>query len=152
MQERTNGQTQAHARKAEQTAEAKRLVLETLRKALGVVVIACKKAGVSRSQFYKWKEVDAEFAEAVESIVEEQKDYVEGKLLENINKNDTQSIVFYLSTKAKDRGYTKDMNIKADLTSGGKVFKGFASILPQYPNIEEVIAEQERNRNREEQQ
>lgn len=150
MKEQTNGQ-QAYARKrAEQTAEAKSMVLETLRKCLGVISMACRKVGVSRAQFYKWKEVDAEFAEAVENIVEEQKDFVESKLLENINKNDTQSIVFYLKTKGRDRGYTERSVVQADITSGGKSFNGFASILPQYPNIEEAIAEQERKRKPEE--
>lgn len=39
---------------------------------------------------------------------------------------------------------------KVDVTSGGKAFTGFSSVLPHYPNIEQVVAEQETNRPTEE--
>lgn len=39
---------------------------------------------------------------------------------------------------------------KVDITSGGKEFTGFSSVLPHYPNIEQVVAEQEQNRPTEE--
>lgn len=39
---------------------------------------------------------------------------------------------------------------KVDVTSGGKAFTGFSSVLPHYPNIEAVVAEQEQNRPTEE--
>ena len=39
---------------------------------------------------------------------------------------------------------------KVDITGGGKEFTGFSSVLPYYPNIEEVVAKQEQNRPTEE--
>ena len=59
---------------------------------------------------------DKEFAEAVEEIKESQIDYVEGQLIKNISAGKETSIIFYLKSKAKDRGYAE----KLDITSGGK--------------------------------
>jgi hypothetical protein len=43
-------------------------VLELLEKSLGVVTTACNKANISRTQFYKWYNEDAEFAAKVKEI------------------------------------------------------------------------------------
>lgn len=132
------------------TQERKQAVIEALQKSLGIVTTACINAGVSRSQFYEWLKNDKEFATAVEDVEDLQLDFVEGKLLQNVKGNDTQSIIFYLKTKGKRRGYTERTEIQADITSGGKAFAGFSSVLPHYPNIEEVVAEKEQNRPTEE--
>lgn len=125
------------------TQERKQAVIEALQKSLGIVTTACINAGVSRSQFYEWLKNDKEFAMAVEDVEDLQLDFVEGKLLQNVKDNDTQSILFYLKTKGKRRGYTERTEIQADITSGGKAFAGFSSVLPHYPNIEEVVAGRE---------
>ena len=132
------------------TQARKQAVIEALQKSLGIVTTACINAGVSRSQFYEWLKNDKEFAIAVDDVEDLQLDFVEGKLLQNVKENDTQSILFYLKTKGKRRGYTERTEIQADITSGGKAFAGFSSILPHYPNIEQVVAEQEQNRQTEE--
>lgn len=125
------------------TQERKQAVIEALQKSLGIVTTACINARVSRSQFYEWLKNDKEFAMAVEDVEDLQLDFVEGKLLQNVKGNDTQSIIFYLKTKGKRRGYTERTEIQADITSGGKAFAGFSSVLPHYPNIEEVVADRE---------
>lgn len=125
------------------TQVRKQAVIEALQKSLGIVTTACINAGVSRSQFYEWLKNDKEFAMAVEDVEDLQRDFVEGKLLQNIKDNDTQSILFYLKTKGKRRGYTERTEVVADITSGGKAFAGFSSVLPHYPNIEEVVAKRE---------
>jgi hypothetical protein len=132
------------------TQERKQAVIEALQESLGIVTTACINAGVSRSQFYEWLKNDKEFAKAVEDIEDVTLDFVEGKLLQNVKDNDTQSILFYLKTKGKRRGYTERTEIQADITSGGKAFTGFSSVLPHYPNIEQAVAEQEQNRPTEE--
>lgn len=132
------------------TQERKQAVIEALQESLGIVTTACINAGVSRSQFYEWLKNDKEFAKAVEDIEDVTLDFVEGKLLQNVKDNDTQSILFYLKTKGKRRGYTERSEIQADITSGGKAFTGFSSVLPHYPNIEQAIAKQEHNRPTEE--
>lgn len=115
MEKKTN-KTQTRTRKEqERTTEGKKRVLEALDKSLGIVTTACGRAGVSQTQFYEWKRTDAEFAEAVKAIDNKQLDFVESKLFDNINKNDTQSILFYLRTKGKSRGYTERTELQVDV-------------------------------------
>ena len=115
MEKKTN-KTQTRTRKEqERTTEGKRRVLEALDKSLGIVTTACGRAGVSQTQFYEWKRTDAEFAEAVKAIDNKQLDFVESKLFDNINKNDTQSILFYLRTKGKSRGYSERTELQVEV-------------------------------------
>lgn len=90
----------------ENTAKKKENLLNNLDKSYGIVSQACKKSKISRKTYYNWLNADETFKECVNDILENQKDYVESKLLENIRGNDTSAIIFYLKTKAKDRGYT----------------------------------------------
>ena len=95
----------------------KEKLLEALKEAQGLIYHACKKAGnISRSTYYRYMREDEEFAKAVEDIKEAQIDYVEGQLIKNISDGKETSIIFYLKSKAKDRGYAE----KLDITSGGK--------------------------------
>ena len=52
-----------------------------------------------------------EFKVTVDDIVEGVIDHVESKLFENINKNDTTSIIFFLKTRGKKRGYVERQEI-----------------------------------------
>ena len=95
----------------------KEKLLKALEETQGLIYHACKKAGnISRSTYYRYMKEDKEFAKAVEEIKEAQVDYVEGQLIKNISKGKETSIIFYLKSKAKDRGYAE----KLDITSGGK--------------------------------
>ncbi|HMS50200.1 MAG TPA: hypothetical protein PKA02_02040 [Candidatus Saccharibacteria bacterium] len=61
---------------------------------------ACKKAGFARSTVYRWMESDTEFRNDVRNAQElgqdTMNDYVEAKLVENIQNNNQRSIEFYL--------------------------------------------------------
>ncbi len=61
---------------------------------------ACKKAGIARSTLYRWMEDDTEFRDDVRDAQEigqdTMNDYVEAKLMENIQNNTQRSIEFYL--------------------------------------------------------
>ena len=95
----------------------KEKLLKALQETQGLIYHACKKAGnISRSTYYRYMKEDKEFAKAVEEIKEAQVDYVEGQLIKNISKGKETSIIFYLKSKAKDRGYAE----RLDITSGGK--------------------------------
>ena len=95
----------------------KEKLLKALQETQGLIYHACKKAGnISRSTYYRYLREDEEFAKAVEDIKESQIDYVEGELIKNISKGKETSIIFYLKSKAKERGYAE----KLDITSGGK--------------------------------
>lgn len=150
MGKKEKGKTDKSNASRTRTQERKQAVIEALKKSLGIVTTACINAGIDRSTFYEWVKNDAEFAKAVDDIEDVTLDFVEGKLLQNVKDNDTQSILFYLKTKGKRRGYTERTEVVADITSGGKAFTGFSSVLPHYPNIEQVVAEKEQNRPTEE--
>ena len=97
----------------------KEKLLKALQETQGLIYHACKKAGnISRSTYYRYVREDPEFAKAVEDIKEAQVDYVEGQLIKNISKGKETSIIFYLKSKAKNRGYTEKSLL--DVTSGGK--------------------------------
>lgn len=72
----------------------------------------CKSIGISRQCFYNWKNDDDEFAEQVHEIQESMIDFAESKLLENIKDNKETSIIFFLKTKGKSRGYTERQEIE----------------------------------------
>ena len=97
----------------------KEKLLEALKETQGLIYHACKKAGnISRSTYYRYMREDEEFAKAVEDIKEAQIDYVEGQLIKNISDGKETSIIFYLKSKAKDRGYTEKNSL--DITTGVK--------------------------------
>lgn len=93
------------------TDEKKINFLKALNASMGIISDACRAAGISRQTFYNWQKKDEEFATKVHEVSESQKDFVEGKLLSNIKAGDTTSIIFYLKTKCKDRGYSEKMPI-----------------------------------------
>ena len=100
--------------KETKTPVQKEKFLNNFEKSLGIISTACKRTGITRQTYYNWINTDNEFKERVNDIQEAQKDYVESKLIENIEKNDTTAIIFYLKTKAKDRGFTDKINIEAE--------------------------------------
>lgn len=91
--------------KLEKRANQKRLFLEKLAAHLGVIAYACEEMNVARRTIYYWIENDHEFAAQVREVEERQKDFVERKLLEGIQRGNPKLITFYLSTKGGDRGY-----------------------------------------------
>jgi len=97
------------------TAHNKKLMLEALEKTLGIVTSACKKVGVSRSQFYTWCRDDDDFKKAVDNVEGMALDFAESKLMENIGSKKETSIIFYLKTKGKKRGYIEKQEV--DYTS-----------------------------------
>lgn len=91
--------------------DKKKQLIECLKKSKGIVADACKGTGISRGTFYNWCKEDAEFNEEVNQINEETLDFVESKLLENIKKGEVTSIIFYLKTKGRNRGYQEKSEI-----------------------------------------
>ncbi len=83
----------------------KQKMLEALAKSKGIASVACRLANVSRSSYERWRREDADFANEVSLIIEDQKDRVEDRLLDNIEQGDVTSIIFYLKTRCRDRGY-----------------------------------------------
>lgn len=86
--------------------EKKEKFLEALAHGYGIIATACEAIGIGRSTYYRWYNADPEFREKVDEITETQVDFVESKLMQSINANDTTAIIFYLKTKGKKRGYS----------------------------------------------
>lgn len=97
----------------------KKAIIAALEKSCGVVSTACNAIGMARSTFYEWLKTDPEFKEAVDDIQEYAIDIAESSLLKNIKEGDTTSIIFYLKTKGKKRGYVEktesDLNLKGGI-------------------------------------
>ena len=99
------------------TAETKARVIEALGDCLGIVKFALKKVGVNRRTFYEWCHSDPAFKEEIDHIDEDTLDFAEAKLLQNIKNGDKTSIIFFLKTKGKKRGYVERTEFSVD---GGK--------------------------------
>lgn len=80
-------------------------IIGSLKESKGLLTLAARKAGVSYTTMNRYvhdfPSVQAAVHEAKESLL----DFTEGKLYEKISKGDTVSILFYLKTQGKHRGY-----------------------------------------------
>jgi hypothetical protein len=84
---------------------------EILRKHMGIISNACKAAGIARATYYLWRDSDPAFKEACMEAYEERKDFAESALIQNITALKETSIIFFLKTQAKDRGYVERSEI-----------------------------------------
>jgi hypothetical protein len=91
--------------------DKKTQLIENLKLCKGIVANACEVVGVSRGTFYNWCKEDEDFKAQVDEINEATLDFVESKLLENIKKGEVTSIIFYLKTKGRNRGYQERAEI-----------------------------------------
>tara|TARA_R100001244_G_scaffold70676_1_gene57316 strand:+ start:411 stop:770 length:360 start_codon:yes stop_codon:yes gene_type:complete len=89
----------------------KESILKALEASLGVVTVACRKANIPRSTFYKWLNEDEEFAKQVKDIENIALDFAESQLHEQIGNSNTAATIFYLKTKGKLRGYIERQEI-----------------------------------------
>ena len=94
-----------------QSAHQKKVMIEALEKSLGIVTTACKLTGVSRRTYYDWLKNDKKFAEAVSEMDEIALDFAESKLHGNIKEGKETSVIFFLKTKGKRRGYVERTEI-----------------------------------------
>lgn len=90
------------------TNKRKKHLLAYLKQSLGVVTTACDAAGVSRDSHYRWYNCDKSYKHNVGEITNTALDFVESKLYESIKKGTPSSIIFYLKTKGKLRGYSQN--------------------------------------------
>ena len=98
----------------------KEIILSALEGSLGVVTVACKKAEIPRSTYYKWLNEDDVFAAAVKDIENIALDFGESQLHKQIGEGNTSATIFFLKTKGKRRGYIERSEF--DLTTGGEKF------------------------------
>lgn len=94
----------------------KQKVLKALELSHGVVTNACKKANVSRGQFYRWWNEDDKFRQECDDIQEQAIDFVESQLFKQIQEGNITGQIFYLKTKGKNRGYIEKTQIQQETT------------------------------------
>lgn len=85
----------------------KRVLINAMEKSMGIVTQACKLADISRETHYRWMKEDEVYSETIKAVSEQAKDFVESKLYKQIEKGNVPSIIFYMKTKCKDRGYVE---------------------------------------------
>ena len=81
------------------------LIIEAIVEAHGLLSDAARALGCSRKTLYSYMDEFPEVREAYEDANEKTKDFAESKLFDAISKGNITAIIFYLKTKAKDRGY-----------------------------------------------
>lgn len=92
-------------RKKARLAPRKQLMINYLIDSLGNVWLSCEKLGIARNTHYRWLKEDPAYAELVADIPEIVKDFAEASLLNQIKQGVPSSTIFFLKTKARDRGY-----------------------------------------------
>ena len=93
--------------KMDKTEATKAAMLTALENSLGIVTTACSQVGVSRESHYRWMREDASYKESVESVADIGIDVAESKLYELIKQGNVTSVIFYLKTKGRKRGYSE---------------------------------------------
>lgn len=94
-------------KKGTKTDKKKKAMINALTKTLGIVSPAADQAGISTSIHYEWLKKDEKYREQVNEILEKQIDFVEGALMKLVKDQNPASVIFYLKTKGKKRGYTE---------------------------------------------
>lgn len=81
--------------------------LEAYDRSLGNVSTACRAVGITRRTFYNWKNGNEGFRQSVEELDAYNLDFAETMLMKHIREGDTTSLIFYLKTKGRERGYVE---------------------------------------------
>lgn len=93
------------------TRRKKELMIEALFRTLGNVSLSCEEAGIGRVTHYEWLKKDEIYEQAVAEVPERAKDFVENELFRQIKNGNTAATLFFLKTKAKDRGYVERQEV-----------------------------------------
>lgn len=83
----------------------KNKLLVALQKSFGVVNTACKMVGITRKTFYVYYHADLEFKARADDTQEVALDSAETQLHKNIRSGKEASLIFYLKTRGKRRGF-----------------------------------------------
>lgn len=78
------------------------------------VSATCAALNISRWTFYIWRDKDEKLKKMLEEAEESVIDNAESKLLQHINDGDVTSLIFFLKTRGKKRGYIE--RVEQDVT------------------------------------
>ena len=94
-------------------------VIQALEKHQGLAALAAHSLGVTMQTVYNYRDRYPTIAARMKELRERRTDRVELALYDKINAGDTASIIFYLKTQAKDRGYVERQEVTG--ADGGAV-------------------------------
>lgn len=103
---------------ANQDQYTKEQVIEVLQKMGGYISQAAKALGCSYQTICNYRDKYPEIRQALHAIEEEELDFTEAKLRENIKAGKEASIFFKLKTKGQHRGYIEKQQIQHSGTPG----------------------------------
>lgn len=113
------------------TAARKAKFLKMYQKKRALISHAATAAGIDRGTFYDWKKADPVFKKACEEIEEGVGDWVEEKIHDRMEKNDTTMLIYYSKTKLKSRGYIERVE-QVNFDGSVKVTVPGESTLPEF--------------------
>lgn len=99
-------------------------IVEVYSKKAGNLTATASSLGLARKTLERWRESDSKLAEMLNDIDESLIDYTESKLMESINEGNVTSILFFLKTKGKKRGYVEQNEVKLDANPFIELLKG----------------------------
>ena len=94
------------------TDSQKDMLFALREKTLGDVSKACKAVGISRQTHYDWLGSSYDYKKEYEMVLESLKDFVETSLMRNVSEGNVTAQIFWLKTKAKDRGYVEKVELE----------------------------------------
>lgn len=104
---------------------------DQLDKQMGNIRLACRKIGISRNTYYRWKKEDEEWGKKMDEIKEEKdeemNDYAEGKLYEHIKDDNIASLIFYLKTRHPS--YGQKLKLEGEIKHNLKLSKDEKELL-----------------------
>lgn len=99
----------------------KQLAIEQLNKT-PIIQVVCEKIGLPRTTFYRWKDNDQEFAEAVDKAIHEGRhlinDFAESQLVNAIKNNNLTAIIYWLNHNHKNYANKLEINGKLKTDNG----------------------------------
>lgn len=93
------------------------------------VSATCAALNISRTMWYRWREKHPGLDELLKESEEGLIDFAETKLMENIQNGDVTSLIFFLKTKGKGRGYVETVKNEVTLNP----FEELMKALPDNP-------------------
>lgn len=96
------------------TEKQKEMIDNLREKTVGNISVACKNIGISRQTHYDWLDNSDSYKKAYSEVIEGLKDFVETQLMLNIKGGNVVAQIFWLKTKAKDRGYVERVEVDGD--------------------------------------
>ena len=98
-------------------------IAKTYEKKGANVSATCSALNVSRTTFYKWKNKYPKLEALLDEVDESLLDFAESKLVQNIQDGDVTSLIFFLKTKGKKRGYVEQIDNKVTISPFEELMK-----------------------------